>query len=74
MRRLSKENLILITAAIIVIAVLNQSYHPLVNKSVLTLFFSLAIYQRIKDRTPQILAQSLLWCGMIIAILYEFWR
>lgn len=72
MRRISNDNLILIVAALIVITVLNQSLHHLINKTVLTLFFSLAIYQRIKDKTPQILAQSLLWGGLIIAILYEF--
>ncbi len=71
MRRISKNNFILLFAAILVIVILNQSYHHLVDKTVLTLFFSLALFQRIEDRTPQILTQSLLWCGLIIAVIYE---
>ncbi|KAA3619469.1 MAG: hypothetical protein DWQ05_01740 [Calditrichaeota bacterium] len=71
MKWISIEKLVLIASGILAITLLNQSAPPLLAKAGLTAFFSVAIFQRIKEKVPQLLAQSILWAGMFVAFIYE---
>lgn len=74
MRRISKDKIILLATAILSIILLNQSYYPFLGKIALTSFFSVLMQQRIQEKTPRILAQSLLWGGLILAGIYNFYK
>ncbi|KAA3655861.1 MAG: hypothetical protein DWQ10_16685 [Calditrichaeota bacterium] len=70
--RIRQDRIQLITAGGIAILLLNQPYYPFLGKVGLTAFFSLLMHQRIFEKTPRILAQTILWTGLFIAGFYSF--
>ena len=71
MKWMSREIMMILAMGLLAFLLLEQQYSPFLGKAGLTAFFSTLIYFRIREKVPQILAQTVIWAGLIIISLAD---